>query len=558
MSNILVTDEGVCKIGDFGLAVVEPKNDFPRNNTHQTMCGTPNSLAPEVASGKPYTKMVDLWGLGVILLHLLSGKSPFDDGEVKSTVKNILKMNPELDRRLSPNALHLINGLLKKDDRERMTLQEVRNHDFFKEETGSFFDSGIGTTALTDDNSRKFPGLRQPLMMTGISEQENRFRSLGRGKSLTSPSMPDMMAMTSDNQFSKQFVRSNSVDRFVTPLTPPTRDREKVPTKLTEKINTIRLSSTPELEDIVKGTKGMITEDGRVRCLFEVQKRKGRILETVEVSADGEEILVRRDCEYDSSKNSEDFFTFNSLPTNYYQKYQFMWKYVQSLRSRMPKVILYADTCVAKLMENSPVADFEVKFYNKNVTISFKASQNRIKYKLGSNSESRFSYPLSQQDLETTPDLKVFSDLHSECKGHVDYLENKGLSSRFPVTFGEKLILHNEEDTENDPTLFTATTPNHQPIMTSTAISMTSCQTSTTSRANSLNGKSFPFKDGTKVEIYDWKRHHFRYINQYGEIEFASVGDPKMSIEMQDKVRKVIQHVKENSSRSRSQLSSPR
>merc|ERR1719264_1999585 len=106
MGNILLAADGHCKICDFGLAVEMRRP----NETHLTMCGTPNAISPEVASGTGYGLEADIWGLGVILYTLLVGKTPFDDGKVKSTLEKVIHHNPEFPPTLSRNAVPLING----------------------------------------------------------------------------------------------------------------------------------------------------------------------------------------------------------------------------------------------------------------------------------------------------------------------------------------------------------------------------------------------------------------------------------------------------------------
>lgn len=61
------------KIADMGLAKGHPGD----NALHQTTCGTPMYMAPEVLLHKPYNGLADVWSLGTLLYYLLAGKYPF-------------------------------------------------------------------------------------------------------------------------------------------------------------------------------------------------------------------------------------------------------------------------------------------------------------------------------------------------------------------------------------------------------------------------------------------------------------------------------------------------
>lgn len=69
------------------------------NETHVTMCGTPNYISPEVATRSCHGLQVDVWGLGVMLYTLLVGRPPFDTSAVKSTLTKVVMSDYEVQTR---------------------------------------------------------------------------------------------------------------------------------------------------------------------------------------------------------------------------------------------------------------------------------------------------------------------------------------------------------------------------------------------------------------------------------------------------------------------------
>lgn len=55
-----------------------------------TVCGTPNYIAPEILDKKQgHSYEADIWSLGVIVYTLIIGKPPFETTDVKKTYTKI-------------------------------------------------------------------------------------------------------------------------------------------------------------------------------------------------------------------------------------------------------------------------------------------------------------------------------------------------------------------------------------------------------------------------------------------------------------------------------------
>ncbi|MDP6514815.1 MAG: protein kinase [SAR202 cluster bacterium] len=118
--NVWLTEDGVAKIGDFGLAV---STDLSRLTTEGIMVGTVSYMPPEQATGGEVTPQADLYSLGAMLYEMVCGRPPFVGGDHITIMGQHINAPPEAPtRRRSdcPKPLEeLILRLLSKDPSER-------------------------------------------------------------------------------------------------------------------------------------------------------------------------------------------------------------------------------------------------------------------------------------------------------------------------------------------------------------------------------------------------------------------------------------------------------
>ena len=97
-ANIMVTESGI-KIMDFGVAHIASSQLTGTG----TMVGTPNYMSPEQVRGDPIDGRSDQFSLAVIVYELLTGKKPFDTGNVTSTIYRLVNEDPHAPRTLAPS-----------------------------------------------------------------------------------------------------------------------------------------------------------------------------------------------------------------------------------------------------------------------------------------------------------------------------------------------------------------------------------------------------------------------------------------------------------------------
>ena len=95
-SNLIVTNQGVLKVADFGIARVD-RTDLTMAGM---LIGTPLYMSPEQCRGLDVDSRSDLFSAGVVLYELLTGEKPFR-GNMEQITYKICHEDPEPPSRLS-------------------------------------------------------------------------------------------------------------------------------------------------------------------------------------------------------------------------------------------------------------------------------------------------------------------------------------------------------------------------------------------------------------------------------------------------------------------------
>ncbi|KAJ3228238.1 camp-dependent protein kinase catalytic subunit [Clydaea vesicula] len=127
--NILLDSTGHIKLADFGFAKLV-------KNTTSSFCGTPDYIAAEIVEGKPYTKSVDWWSLGVLIFELSSGKTPFGDDNSEKIYDNIQSGSIKWNSYIRDNCRDIVRSLLTLDYRARLGTRgggaDIKAHPWFE------------------------------------------------------------------------------------------------------------------------------------------------------------------------------------------------------------------------------------------------------------------------------------------------------------------------------------------------------------------------------------------------------------------------------------------
>ena len=92
-SNFLVTNEGIVKILDFGIAKILSETSHKLTKTGAKI-GTILYMSPEQIKGLVVDKKTDIYSLGVTLFQMLSGKCPYDESSTEYEISKKIVEEP--------------------------------------------------------------------------------------------------------------------------------------------------------------------------------------------------------------------------------------------------------------------------------------------------------------------------------------------------------------------------------------------------------------------------------------------------------------------------------
>lgn len=125
------------KLCDFGMAIQLEHPD----EEHYTLCGTPNYIAPEIASQQSHGYPADIWSIGCLFYSIMIGTPPFESKDVKETLQSIISGQlPHSKDQLSSLSQNFLVLLLQMQPEIRPNVKEILAHPLIQKYTNGIYD----------------------------------------------------------------------------------------------------------------------------------------------------------------------------------------------------------------------------------------------------------------------------------------------------------------------------------------------------------------------------------------------------------------------------------
>ena len=129
-ANVLINQESLLKIVDFGVAAAHREGDTQLTKTGYVI-GSPKYMAPEQILGKKVDERADIYALGVMLYELVTGVPPYSRGDHMSVmyqhVQGKARIPQEINPALPPGLSDLVMKSMSVDKTKRhQSMEEMR------------------------------------------------------------------------------------------------------------------------------------------------------------------------------------------------------------------------------------------------------------------------------------------------------------------------------------------------------------------------------------------------------------------------------------------------
>ena len=128
--NILLSEDGHIKLCDFNLA----KENIDEHARAMSFCGSPMYLSPEMLGQNGVNKTADIYGIGLIIYEILTGRPAFYTPNPQELYSNIAHNRINFNERgINQVQRDLLQRILVKEPWNRWTLEQIKQHEYFKD-----------------------------------------------------------------------------------------------------------------------------------------------------------------------------------------------------------------------------------------------------------------------------------------------------------------------------------------------------------------------------------------------------------------------------------------
>jgi len=142
--NIMLTDEGLVKIMDFGLAKLKGVTKLTK--TGATL-GTMQYMSPEQAQGMEVDQRSDIFSFGVVLYEMITGKLPFKGEHEAAVIYSIVNETPEPLARYKANVPERLQRIVDKALQKDMSTRYQSAAEVIADLKGLQKETGVGVVA---------------------------------------------------------------------------------------------------------------------------------------------------------------------------------------------------------------------------------------------------------------------------------------------------------------------------------------------------------------------------------------------------------------------------
>jgi serine/threonine protein kinase len=203
-SNILVSDEGIVKLADFGASkrLENAQKDMMQS---LTMRGTPYFMAVEVYEEK-YSMKADIWSVGCVAIQMATGSPPWKSLGYSNMVALFSHLKSHNDpppieiasKDMNPLEFGLLKSVVakcfKRDPSERPSAKSLQHDPFFSEvHTLSDDDRSVGRGLFSPESHCSWEAMHSPIATkrSPIPSRSSRSNSVGPRRSpFMSPPLP--------------------------------------------------------------------------------------------------------------------------------------------------------------------------------------------------------------------------------------------------------------------------------------------------------------------------------------------------------------------------------